>query len=54
MGQRQAVTKKLATAYKRGTRANKTRLLRQVVELTRWHRDYARSALRTAPEPPWV
>jgi transposase InsO family protein len=34
MGQRQAVTKKLATAYRRGTRADKTRVLDQVVELT--------------------
>ncbi len=48
MVQRQAVTKKLATTYRRGSRADKTRLLDQIVELTSWHRDHARARLREA------
>jgi hypothetical protein len=48
MGQRHAVTKKLATAYRRGSRADKTKILDQLVELTGWHRDHARAALGRA------
>ncbi|XAS69587.1 hypothetical protein V3C33_10250 [Micrococcaceae bacterium Sec5.7] len=45
MAQRQAVTKKKALAYKSADRAGKSRIL---VELTGWHSDYARTALRDA------
>jgi transposase InsO family protein len=48
MGQRKAVTSKLAAAYRRGSKSDKSRILDELTELTGWNRDWARAAIRAA------
>ena len=51
MSERKAVTKKLALAYRNGAKADKSKVLDDLVMLTGWHRDHARAQLRAAVKP---
>ena len=51
MSQRKAVTKTLATRYRRADKAGKGRILDEVCAMTGWHRNHARRALNTALRP---
>jgi len=50
VAERRAVTKKLATEYRQGSRGDKGAILDQICRLTGWHRDHARARLRAAGE----
>ena len=51
MSARAEITRKYATAFKAGSKAEKTVLLDQVCEVTGWSRDHARRRLSQAAKP---
>lgn len=51
MSERRAVSKSIATRYKRATKSAKQAILDELCATTGWHRDHARKALRGALVP---
>lgn len=51
MGQRQAVTRTIATRYRRAGKADKGAILDELCATTGWHRNHARKALSQALRP---
>src|SRR2546428_2645240 len=51
MSQRRAVTKTIATRYKRADKAAKSTILEELCGTTGWHRNHARKALAAALKP---
>ncbi len=51
MGQRQAVTRAIATRYRRAGKADKGKILDELCATTGWHRNHARKALGQALRP---
>lgn len=51
MSQRRAVTKTIATRYKRADKVTKGVILDELCATTGWHRNHARKALATALKP---
>ncbi len=51
MGQRQAVTKTIATRYRRASKPGKSKILDELCATTGWHRNHARKALGQALRP---
>ncbi len=54
MGQRKAVTKAVATRYKRAGKADKGKILDELCATTGWHRNHARKALAAVLRPTLV